>query len=373
MFGCPSLRGVGSMATKLMAVKDLVPGCILADTVLSVTGKILLGKDVTLIARHISLLNSWDIKSVFVNMSEETLEAEAAEEIAASKESAGYLNFVQDYDSIVSNTVHAFDFIRKQNVVPVPLLKDAAGNIHTAISSNGLTAMNYLLVSDHNLADFVSRHSVMVAFFAGIIARQMKWSEADIRGVALAGLLHDVGSLSAGKNFDHRARTYIAEAAGLLKKTTGLSNEIILGIIQHRECMDGSGSPSGVNGLKIHPYAKIIAVADTFHTRAYTTEYANPFPVLDMLANEMFGKLDPSVCHTFISGIRDSLMNNKMLLSDGQEAEVIFFHPNGSSLPVVRTSDSKIIDLSERGGSVISRIIPANCTSNIAQKISLGQ
>jgi len=137
--------------------------------------------------------------------------------------------------------------------------------------------------------------------------------------------------------------------------------------------MDGSGYPSGVNGLKIHPYAKIIAVADMFHSKAYTTEYANPFPVLDVLANEMFGKLDPSVCHTFISRVRDSLLNNKMLLTDGQEAEIIYFHPNGSSLPVVRTADSQIIDLSERGGSLISRIVPAASAINIAQHVSLGQ
>jgi len=360
------------MATKMMAVRDLTPGGILADAVLSVNGKILLGKDVILTSRHISLLTTWDVQSVFVNLSEETPAEQPGQEPVA-QDTSPYMHFVQDYDSIVTNTVQVFDFIRKQKIIPVPRLKDAAGNIHTSIASNGLTAMNYLLVSDYNLADFVSRHSVMVAFFAGIIARQMKWSEDDIRGVALAGLLHDMGSLTAGKSIDHQARAHIAEAAGVLRETKGLSNEIILGIIQHRQCMDGSGYPSGVNGLKIHPYAKIIAVADMFHSKAYTTEYANPFPVLDVLANEMFGKLDPSVCHTFISRVRDSLLNNKMLLTDGQEAEIIYFHPNGSSLPVVRTADSQIIDLSERGGSLISRIVPAASAINIAQHVSLGQ
>ncbi|MDR3592570.1 MAG: HD domain-containing protein [Negativicutes bacterium] len=359
------------MATKMMAVKDLAPGGVLADAVLSVNGKVLLGKDVVLTSRHISLLNTWDVQGVFIHIDEEAPAAEPEPPAVTNNDSAEYMEFVQNYDSIVTNTVQSFDFIRRQNVVPVPRLKDTAGTIHTAIGGNGLAAMNCLLVSDYKLADFVSRHSVMVAFFAGIIARQMKWSEADIQGVALAGLLHDMGSLVGGKSLDNQNKAHIAEAAGLLRETKGLSNEVILGIIQHRECMDGSGYPSGVNGLKIHPYAKIIAVADTFHARAYTDEYANPFPVLDMLSNEMFGKLDPGVCHTFISRVRDSLLNSKMLLSSGQEAEIIYFHPNGSSLPVVRMADAQILDLSQHSGSTISRIIPVKGSVNIAQSVGL--
>jgi HD-GYP domain-containing protein (c-di-GMP phosphodiesterase class II) len=360
------------VATKMVAVRELVPGSILADAVASVNGNILLGKDVVLTTRHISLLNTWDVQNVFISFAEETALAGPVQSPGGKNEPAEYLHFIQDYDSIVTNTVQTFDFIRKQNVVPVPRLQDTAGSIHTAITGNGLTAMNCLLVSDYKLADFVSRHSVMVAFFAGIIARQMKWSEDDIRGVALAGLLHDMGSLVAGSNADHRARACITEAAGLLRETKGLASEVILGIIQHRECMDGSGYPSGVNGLKIHPYAKIIAVADTFHDQAYTAEYANPFPVLDTLANEMFGKLDPGVCQTFISRVRDSLLNNKTLLSDGREAEIIYFHPNGSSLPIVRTADAQIFDLSERSGLTISRIVPDGGSVHIAQNLGLG-
>ena len=351
------------MAVQMVAVKDLTPGSILGDSVLSANGKILLGKDVVLTQRNISLLNAWDVKCVYVNaaVAEETAvetveEPVQVQEVKDAPQRTG--KFYQEYDSIVTNTLQAFDFIRKQRIIPLPLLKDTAGHIHTSVADNG-SVVTHLLVSDHKVADFISRHSVMVGYFAAIIARQMKWSDEDIRGVALAGLLHDVGNVATGKTAESR-QAHISEAAALLKDVKGLSSEIILGVIQHREYIDGSGYPMGVNGLKIHPYAKIIAVADTFHTQAYTTEYANPFPVLDLLAHEMFGKLDPSVCHVFINRIRDSLLRNKILLKNGQEAEVIYFHPTGSCLPVVRTADSKIVDLSQHGSSVISRIVAPN-------------
>ncbi len=351
------------MAAKMVAVKDLTPGCILADTVLSAAGKVLLGKDIVLTPRHISLLNTWDVHSVFINVEEEEPSAEVVEEPASQfnkVNSKGYLQFTKEYNSIITNTAQTFDFIRKQKIIPVPHLKETAGSIHSSIVSKGSAAMSYLLVNNHQFVDFITKHSVMVAYFAGIIAREMKWSEDDIRGVTLSGLLHDVGNLEAGKVEHLKNRAHIAEAAALIKKIKGLPIQVILGIIQHRECIDGSGFPTGVSDQRIHPYAKVIAVADTFHAQAYTDEYSNPFPVLDLLAHEMFGKLDPSVCHTFISRARDSLLNNKIILRNGQEAEVIYFHPNGSCLPVVKTADNQIIDLAQRGASTIRCIVSLN-------------
>ncbi|HMM20746.1 MAG TPA: HD domain-containing protein [Selenomonadales bacterium] len=346
------------MAVQMVAVKDLMPGSVLGDSVLSANGKILLGKDVVLTQRNIALLNAWDVKCVYVNAAvAETPAEEPAKEVKPASSRTD--KFYQEYDSIVTNTMQAFDFIRKQKIIPLPLLKDTAGHIRTSVTDNSSVITNYLLVSDHKVADFISRHSAMVGYFAAIIACQMKWSDEDVRGVALAGLLHDVGNVAAGRTAESR-QTNIAEAAALLKEVKGLSSQVILGVIQHREYIDGSGHPMGVNGLKIHPYAKIIAVADTFHTQAYTAEYANPFPVLDLLAHEMFGKLDPAVCHVFINRIRDSLLRNKILLKNGQEAEVIYFHPTGSCLPVVRTADNKIVDLSQHGSAVISRIVAPN-------------
>ncbi len=350
---------------KMMAVKDLVPGYVLADSVLSVKGKVLLGKDVELTPRHITLLNTWDVQNVFIQTANEQTAAVVEEvpeplvaDMSQKVSSKNYLQFVQEFDSLVTNIAQTFDFIQKSKVIPLTPLREAAGQIHGTITKNGLAVVNYLLIGDYKLANFVSRHSVMVAFFAGNIARQMKWSEEDIRGVALAGLLHDVGNLAAGKV--NESKTHLTETAMLLKKANGLTREIILGIIQHRECMDGSGFPTAIHGDKIHPYAKIIAVADLFHVQAYTGEYANPFPVLETLSHEMLGKLDTAVCHTFISQIRDSLLNNKVQLQDGREAEVIFFHPNGSSLPLVRTADGQIVDCSQRGAASISRVVSPN-------------
>ena len=355
---CSGGKGKCVMAMKMVKVTEVTPGCILGDAVLSGNGKVLLGKDVVLTSRGIALLNAWDVQCVYIHHSEEaSIDLPPLESVEKGPYEESQ-KFFQEYDTIITNTVQSFEFIRKQKFIPVPHLKNAAASIHSSIVKNGGVVTNKLLVSDYRVADYISRHSVMVSFWAGIIASHMKWKEEDIRGVTLAGLLHEVGTLLVDKvEGASQSPAYIAEAATLLKESKGLTGEVILGVIQHRECIDGSGFPTRVNGLKIHPYAKVIAVADVFHSQAYTSEYSNPFPVLDMLAKEMFGKLDPSVCHTFINRVRDSLLHNKIRLSDGREAEVIFFNPTGSSLPIVKTVDNQIVDLSQHRGLTISQII----------------
>ncbi|MGL6015853.1 MAG: HD domain-containing protein, partial [Selenomonadaceae bacterium] len=218
---------------KMVAVEQLVPGDILSDAVLSMSGKVLLGKDIELTARHISLLNTWDIKNVFVDMLPEA-EPAAVEPISAEQEMIGagdveytmskeYAMFAQQYDGIVTNTVQSFDIIRQQRIIPVAHLKNTAGGIYSSIDSNGLEMMNYLLAEDEQIADVISRHAVMVAYFSSIIARQLKWEEKDIVGVALASLLHDIGDLVTS---DSKRQLHLAETAGLLKMAVGVPAEV---------------------------------------------------------------------------------------------------------------------------------------------------
>ncbi len=350
---------------KMVAVEQLVPGDILSDAVLSMSGKVLLGKDIELTARHISLLNTWDIKNVFVDMPAGE-ESPAAEPMPAEPEMTGdgddmsylmsekYAAFAQQYDGIVTNTVQSFDIIRQQRIIPVAHLKNTAGGIYSSIDGNGLEMMNYLLAEDDQIADVISRHAVMVAYFSSIIARQLKWAEKDIVGVALASLLHDIGDLVTS---DSKRQLHLAETAGLLKTAVGVPAEVILGIIQHRERVNGSGVPKGSKGEAIHPYAKVIAVADLFHNSAYSLSGSNPFPVLDQLTQEMYGKFDTGICQQFIGRIKDSLLLNRIVLSDGRKAEIIFFNRSSYTLPVVRVGENEIIDLAKHPELSIRQIL----------------
>ena len=349
------------MVTKMIPVSELQPGNVLSDQVMTLTGKVLLGKEVTLSERTISLLTMWDISHVYIyGEEEETPLAPVAAPAATGVDAdlvRNFMSFFADYDTVVAHASQSFDFVRNQKKIPVQELKDTSFGVYSSVLNSGPAVLEYLLISDYRLADAVSRHCVMVAFICGVIGRQMKLPEEDLKNLTLAALLHDVGKLVVSKDESGNGpEKHVITGGALLKDAGSIPTEVILSVLQHHECMDGSGFPRGTDGSKIHTFARIIAVANLFHTEAYSGEHSNPFPVLDVLSKEMFGKLDPAVCHPFIRQIRDALVNNTVILSDGRTAEVIFFHPNNSGYPIVRTEDNQIIDLSSDPSVKISRL-----------------
>lgn len=354
------------MASKMVAVKDLKPGDVLSDTVITATGKVLLGKDIILSDRAISLLKTWDVSHVYIAVLEnEEAEIPNIEPAQVSQDIVeACMQFFQEYDSVVTMAAQAFDFVRGQKKVPVQYLKDTSFGIYSAVLEKSAAFMEYLLISDYNLSDKVTRHSVMVSYISGMIARQMRMSEQDIKGVTLAALLHDIGKLAYPKadetnakmHEDSKSKLHVVNAVALLKNVTEFPRDVFYAVAQHHEYMDGTGFPLGIGAANIHPYARIIAVADLFHLEAYHGDYSNPFPVLDLLTKDMFGKLDPAVCQVFIGKVRDSLMRSNVVLSDGQTAEVIYYQSKTSNMPIVKTQDGKIIDLSIDKSVKVERI-----------------
>lgn len=116
-------------------------------------------------------------------------------------------------------------------------------------------------------------HSLHVTIYSLLLAQQVKFEAPQLLELAKAALLHDIGKISVspkvlykpGKLTDtefDQIKEHVTYGCNYLKKRTTLSTAILKGIQQHHERLDGSGYPNGTTFL--HPYAKIIAVADVF-------------------------------------------------------------------------------------------------------------
>ncbi|MDU4961660.1 MAG: HD domain-containing protein [Sporomusaceae bacterium] len=363
------------MKKRMISTKDLKEGMIIADTVLSPSGKVLLGKNIVVSPRTISLLAMWNVNLVYIeaNDSEPSApEQPAAPATAAASQAPAeaepsqlFLQFFNQYDALTRKATQSFDFVRDNKKVPLQGMKDTAFGIYSTVLTSGPALMDYLLVSDHNLADQLTRHSVMVAFISSVIGRQMKLAEADIHTLVLAGLLHDIGKFVIPKEEDRNPLSHVISGAKLLRNVDGLPQEVILSVLQHHECMDGTGFPMAKEADKIHPFARIVAIADIFHSGAYNGEHVNPFPVLERIAENQYSQLDPAVCRPFLSKIRDSLINSPVLLSNGTVAKVVFFNGDRFASPVVKTDAGVVIDLAADSGVSIRHIATQEFLSTI--------
>jgi HD-GYP domain-containing protein (c-di-GMP phosphodiesterase class II) len=124
--------------------------------------------------------------------------------------------------------------------------------------------------------------------------------------------------------------------------------------------MDGSGYPGGALGDSIHPYARIIAVADLYDAVTSERPYngkQSPFLAARIIAEEMFGKLDTFVATTFLEHMRDHLVGAHVNLSDGRKAEVILFGGDFTFQPVIRTQNGDFVDVGSNPSVQIKEMV----------------
>jgi HD-GYP domain-containing protein (c-di-GMP phosphodiesterase class II) len=117
-------------------------------------------------------------------------------------------------------------------------------------------------------------HNLRVARLCVHIGRQMSMSAAELRLLARAGLMHDIGKLGIpqavlGKESPLNEsewtlmRTHPEMGLSLLDRT-GQSSREVLAVLYHHERLDGSGYPYGLRAEGIPIEARIVAVADTY-------------------------------------------------------------------------------------------------------------
>ncbi len=117
-------------------------------------------------------------------------------------------------------------------------------------------------------------HNLRVARLCVHIGRQLSMSAGELRVLARAGLMHDIGKLGIPDSVlgKHSAldesewslmRTHPEMGLTLLDRA-GQSSREVLAVLYHHERLDGSGYPYGLKAEGIPVEARIVAVADTY-------------------------------------------------------------------------------------------------------------
>lgn len=121
---------------------------------------------------------------------------------------------------------------------------------------------------DHDTWD----HSTRVVAYAIAIAGKMGLPQTELKKLALAGYLHDIGKIGVPDRILLKQTKLLPEEWEAIKRHPELGYEIIHQleflnnvddiILLHHERYDGSGYPLGLKGEKIPLLARIFAVAD---------------------------------------------------------------------------------------------------------------
>ena len=119
---------------------------------------------------------------------------------------------------------------------------------------------------------YTAGHQKRVADIACAIGRAMDLPEWDIKGIRIAGLLHDVGKLAVPAEILTKPGKLNASEFSIIKSHSQVSYDILeliefpwpvkQAVLQHHERLDGSGYPEGLSGDDIIIEARILGVAD---------------------------------------------------------------------------------------------------------------
>jgi len=131
------------------------------------------------------------------------------------------------------------------------------------------------LLSNHT--DYLYAHSLGVAMFSVMMAKQLGWqSPQTLFKLAFAGLFHDIGKKEIPPEILAKTRTMLTQQERTLLEshtTRGMEilqslktapSEVIQVAYEHHEDVLGQGFPQGLGKLKLHPYSLIVSVANIF-------------------------------------------------------------------------------------------------------------
>ena len=163
-------------------------------------------------------------------------------------------------------------------------------------------------------------HNLRVARLCVHIGRQLSMSAHELRVLARAGLMHDIGKLGIpdkvlGKHspLDDAEWTLMRahpEMGLTLLDRAGQSSREVLAVLYHHERLDGSGYPYGLKAEGIPIEARIVAVADTYDALTSDRPYRKACSQAEarrVLVEEAGSRLDARAVSALFLALDDDL------------------------------------------------------------------
>lgn len=347
------------------SVSQLKKGMVVGKDII-VGEKVALSAGVELTDRLIESLEFLDVKEIFVK---EKVELNQQVNLPPKPLVTTQQKFFEGYYQTVNMLQNIFENISRTRIVSLPeLMTLYKQRMLPLINTAGVINHLYLLREQD---EYTFTHSLNVGIICGVLGRWLKYKSKDLDELILAGLLHDLGKMEIPDSILNKPGKLTPKEMEVMQlhSTLGfkfvnlvpnISQQISYGILQHHERIDGTGYPMKVKGEQIHPFAKIIAIADVYDALTSNRIYrdkVNPFSVVEILQGEMFDKLDTYICSIFLNNVRNYFTGNIVELSDGRTAEVVKMGHFLSARPIVKTLEGEFIDLEKQKGIAIVNIL----------------
>lgn len=356
-----------------VSIYNIKPGMRAAGDVYSSTGQLLVPNGATFTDETLERLNLYSIPFVTIYADEDNAESEQVLPANASyaeriKNSTEFQHFQSEFTNSLGEVNQSLQHIvTSSEDIDVDALLEQTTHLltHGSTTIGILDMVNNLRSYD----DSTYAHSLNVSIICRVFGQWLHMSDEDLDALTVAGLLHDLGKLLMPPEIIKKPGRLTTKEFAVIQKhpylgykhvqNSPLDDRIKSAMLMHHEKCDGSGYPSGLTSPNIHPFAKIVAIADVYDAMTANRVYRDgmcPFHVIRMFENEGYQKFDVQYLLPFLEGIVQTYINNRVRLTDGRIGEIIFINKQSLSRPIVKIGDA-FIDLSNQRDLCIEEIL----------------
>ena len=163
---------------------------------------------------------------------------------------------------------------------------------------------------------YTASHSKQVRKYSIAIAQMLGLAENEIRDIAFAATLHDIGKIGVSRTILNKPGKLTPQEFALIKQHPVVADEVLKNIEElnyirkiirhHHERFDGTGYPDGLSGEEIMLASRIVSVADSFDAMTSDRPYRKALDyrvAIDILVNEKGKQFDPKVVDALVKYI----------------------------------------------------------------------
>lgn len=161
--------------------------------------------------------------------------------------------------------------------------KDGLESYARDLEKSYLSTIRILAAALDARDNYTLGHSARVARVALLIGRHQGLTEEELKELEMACFLHDIGKIRIPDEVLHKPAPLDAEETELVRRHPEHGAEILYlaeslhkyipVVQQHHEWHNGQGYPKGISGDDIHPFARIVAIADAYDAMTSSRPY----------------------------------------------------------------------------------------------------
>lgn len=329
---------------RLVSIYNCRPGMVIAKPIYSEQGLVLIAEGTSLTESAIEALKRRGISFVYVE-DKRLADVELGDDIPIELRIEATNAIAEIQEQFFSNDE------RNERVfegVYVDKLRRALKNLMSEI--NSMNNVINLLTNMYTHDSYTFSHSTNVTLYTLAMAANLGFNEKQMNEIGIGSMMHDIGKCVVPKHILNKPGPLEEDEFELVKRHTEYGFEILRKdpsvsllsahcALQHHEKLDGTGYPRGLKGDEIHPYGKILAVADVFDALTSNRPYRKamlPHEAMEILYGETYTHFDPKYVKTFQRSVATYPVGLTVKLNTGETGVVVHYEMGAPNRPTVR-------------------------------------